>query len=114
MNGTVCHNLLLPPQVSTNSRINWTSSGKLIWALKKLGAYSAHQQQVQVQVSTVSDTTRSWRSAEDGINTLLECYQTVEPALFKLPENSTDASTVNMQHVCMNEYTILKQLYASL
>jgi hypothetical protein len=36
MNGTVCHNLLLPPQVPTISRINWTSFRILIWAFKKL------------------------------------------------------------------------------
>ena len=32
----------------------------------------------------VSDTTRSWRSAEDGVNTVLECYECISDALEEL------------------------------
>jgi hypothetical protein len=42
----------------------------------------------------VSDTTRSWRSAEDGVNTLLECFQAIKRALSELRDESTDKATV--------------------
>lgn len=41
----------------------------------------------------VSDTTRSWRSAEDGTNTLLECFDSVVAALCKLATESHDSHT---------------------
>ena len=43
----------------------------------------------------VSDTTRSWRSVEDGVNTLLDCYTVVLLSLEKMKEVSIDAATVN-------------------
>jgi len=44
----------------------------------------------------VSDTTRSWRSAEDGVNTVLECYTAVMNALEELCSAGNDAGTVNL------------------
>jgi hypothetical protein len=41
----------------------------------------------------VSDTTRSWRSAEDGIATLLDCYDSIVSALKTLAVKSKDPST---------------------
>src|SRR6218665_2689764 len=43
----------------------------------------------------VSDTTRSWRSVEDGVVTFLDCYAYVEEALERILNDSKDASTVN-------------------
>lgn len=43
----------------------------------------------------MADTTRSWRSAEDGINTVLECFQVITDALEKLAAESTDSKTVS-------------------
>ena len=43
----------------------------------------------------VSDTTRSWRSVEDGVNTLLDCYTVVLLSLEMMKEVSIDAATVN-------------------
>jgi len=44
----------------------------------------------------VSETTRSWRSVEDGINTLIECYEVVTDALEALKASGTsDAVTVS-------------------
>jgi hypothetical protein len=44
----------------------------------------------------VSDTTRSWRSVGDGVNTLLDCYTVVLLSLEKMKEVSKDAATVNI------------------
>ena len=41
----------------------------------------------------VSDTTRSWRSAEDGTSTILECYDSIVGALDNLATNSQDSNT---------------------
>ena len=41
----------------------------------------------------VSDTTRSWRSAEDGVNTLLECFECIVDALDELSSNEFDSNT---------------------
>ena len=65
---------------------------------KRHVAFAEAQQDAGHTVHTlkrVSDTTRSWRSAEDGINTVLECYSTVVNALEELGSVSGDASTVN-------------------
>lgn len=43
----------------------------------------------------MADTTRSWRSAEDGINTVLECFEFIVDALEKLAAESTDSKTVS-------------------
>jgi hypothetical protein len=44
----------------------------------------------------VSETTRSWRSVEDGINTLIECYEVVTDALEALKTSGkSDAVTVS-------------------
>ena len=43
----------------------------------------------------VSDTTRSWRSTEDGVNTLLDCFEAVTAALGELSTTSGDSATVN-------------------
>lgn len=43
----------------------------------------------------VADTTRSWRSAEDGVNTVLECFDFVVEALEKLAAESSDSKTVS-------------------
>lgn len=43
----------------------------------------------------VSDTTRSWRSTEDGVNTLLDCFDTVTTALDRLSSESNDTATVS-------------------
>lgn len=52
-------------------------------------------QQHAKTLKRVSDTTRSWRSAEDGVNTLLDCFQTVTAALDKLSNESKDTATVS-------------------
>ena len=44
----------------------------------------------------MSDTTRSWRSAEDGVNTILECYSAVLNSLKELRSSSGDSTTVNL------------------
>ena len=44
----------------------------------------------------VSDTTRSWRSAEDGVNTVLECYSAVISALEEISSQPGDTGTVNL------------------
>jgi hypothetical protein len=41
----------------------------------------------------VADTTRSWRSAEDGISTALECFDSIVVALKTLADNSQDTNT---------------------
>lgn len=41
----------------------------------------------------VSDTTRSWRSAEDGVNTLIDCFAFIIGALEKLASTSQDTAT---------------------
>ena len=43
----------------------------------------------------VSDTTRSWRSTEDRVNTLLDCFQAATTALGELCAESSDSATVN-------------------
>ena len=43
----------------------------------------------------VADTTRSWRSAEDGVNTILECFDFVVESLEKLSAESCDSKTVS-------------------
>jgi len=43
----------------------------------------------------VADTTRSWRSAEDGVNTTLECFDFIVDALEKLAAESTDTVTMS-------------------
>jgi len=43
----------------------------------------------------VTETTRSWRSAEDGISTLLECFDSIVAALDKLHAESHDSSTTS-------------------
>jgi len=54
----------------------------------------------------VSDTTRSWRSTEDGVTTLTECFNTISEALECLEnDSSSDASTVN------SASGLLKRLY---
>ena len=42
----------------------------------------------------VSDTTRSWRSAEDGIATMLECVECIVDALDELSSNEFDSNTM--------------------
>jgi len=44
----------------------------------------------------VSDMTRSWRSAEDEVNTLLECYTAVTSALEEISSQPGDSGTVNL------------------
>lgn len=45
----------------------------------------------------VSDTTRSWRSAEDGVTTLIECFDTISKALECLEnDRNSDTSTVSL------------------
>jgi hypothetical protein len=41
----------------------------------------------------VSDTTRSWRSAEDGVNTLIDCFAFIIRALKTLASTSEDTAT---------------------
>jgi hypothetical protein len=43
----------------------------------------------------VSDTTRSWRSVEDGVQTVIDCYDVVKLSLEKMRDGSSDAVTVN-------------------
>jgi Domain of unknown function (DUF4371) len=45
----------------------------------------------------VSDTTRSWRSAEDGVTTLIQCFNTISKALECLENDAnSDTSTVSI------------------
>lgn len=43
----------------------------------------------------VSNTTRSWRSVEDAVHNLIDCYDVVSMALEKMREECTDAATIN-------------------
>ena len=43
----------------------------------------------------VSDTTRSWRSVEDGVQTVIDRYDVVELSLEKMRDESVDAVTVS-------------------
>jgi hypothetical protein len=42
----------------------------------------------------VSDTTRSWRSVEDGCVTFIDCFSTIAAALEEVQEQSEDSATV--------------------
>ena len=42
----------------------------------------------------VSKTTRTWRSAEDGCTTFLECFDTIVAALQQLQQKNSDSTTV--------------------
>ena len=42
----------------------------------------------------VADTTRSWRSVEDGVLTFLDCYDVLEESLERLEVESTESATV--------------------
>jgi len=62
----------------------------------------------------VSDTTRSWRSVEDGINTLLECFDSVRDSLAELERTATDITTVSsaaglLQRI--QEYDVIVCIY---
>ena len=59
-------------------------------------AQQNHDERYLRTLKRVSDTTRSWRSAEDGVNTLIECYECITDALDNLSADQYDANTVVM------------------
>ena len=59
--------------------------------LIKLQETDAHKRTLK----RVSDTTRSWRSAEDGVTTVLECFDAISESLECLESEGSDASTVS-------------------
>jgi len=47
----------------------------------------------------VSDTTRSWRSAEDGVTTVIECFDTILECLQYLENDKMTAAATHPQSV---------------
>lgn len=102
-----CHahrlNLVIESVLSCSTEISVTL-GLLQELYKFFSTYKRHAALVEAQeterytrtLKRVADTTRSWRSAEDGTNTLLECYDCVINALADLESNATDSNTVMM------------------
>lgn len=59
-------------------------------------AAAQHNEDCVRTLKRVSDTTRTWRSAEDGVNVILDCYDAVLTALENLEVSpGSDAATVS-------------------
>lgn len=55
---------------------------------------------MQKTLKRVADTTRSWRSAENGISTVLECFEFIADALEKLAAELLIAKLSLLQMDC--------------
>lgn len=86
------------------------------------GSHRRHEVLVKLQseerykraLKRVSNTTRSWRSVEDGCTTLLECFKPVVTALEQLRDDSEDPTTVSTArglYVRVNEFDVVLSLH---
>ena len=99
-----CHahrlNLVVESVLSSSTEI-CGALGVLQELYKFFASYKRHDVLMKAQrnerymrsLKRVSDTTRSWRSAEDGVNTLLECFECIVDALDELSSNEFDSNT---------------------
>lgn len=91
---------------------------------KFFGGHKRHAALIEMQkkehfhnlktLKRVSNTTRSWRSVEDAVETLIDCYDVVNMALDKLREECSDAATVNSASGLLsrlNDFTVVVSLF---